>query len=76
MGRRQPCGFHLGCWEPCPIAARVHEESQLLAHAREGRRLSSAARARCGAAASRTRGSRAWIKATMVSPKKRGGGGA
>jgi hypothetical protein len=67
---RHPCPFHLDCWDPCPIAARVHEETKALAHAREGRRLSSAARARCGAAASRTQGSRALIKATMIAPKR------
>ena len=74
MPRRQPCGFHLDCWQPCPIEARVHAEIPAMVRAsRGGRRFSPEARAACGAAASRTRGSRAMIKATMVSVKKKGG---
>ena len=75
MPRRRPCPFHLDCWEPCPIEARVHAEIPAMVRAshRGGRRFSAEARAACGAAATRTAASRAMIKATMV-VKKTGGG--
>jgi hypothetical protein len=71
MTRRRPCPFHLDCWEPCPIEARVHAEISLWNTRRRGeRRFTAEARAACGAAATRTQGSRAMIKATMVAPKR------
>ena len=75
MGRRRPCPFHLDCWEPCPIEARVHAEIPAMVRASRGggRRFSPEARAACGAAATRTQASRAMIKATMVSAKKKKG---